>query len=232
MTNAPHRQNNKLQLKINITMKRKIKRMLLWFFAAVGIYIAAGLIIHHWIVPVQKPDFAGYFTPGKSFSSKLEGITQTVVSTDGGYVNTAIVIAPKAAGPVAHAHEHFEEVFTVKSGELSVLIGTEIKKIPAGETIKIPPNTVHKPFNETDSAVTITCRMPLSFAFCLSQVYPFWDAAEKNTKPPAVLFQLAVYGNDFDSYPAEKAPPRGLLKFLKFMLAPTARLLGYRYYTI
>lgn len=211
-------------------MKRKIKRMLTWFFAFVGIYIVAGLVIHHWLVPVQKPDFANYFTHRKSFSSRLEGITQTVVSINEGYVNTEIVIAPKAAGPVAHTHENFEETFTVKSGELSILIGREVKKIQAGETIKIPHNIVHKPFNETDSAITISCSMPLTFAFCLSQLYPFWDANEKNTKPPKLLFQLAVYGNDFDSYPAENGPPKPMLRFLKFILAPTARLLGYQYY--
>ena len=72
--------------------------------------------------------------------------------------------------------------------------------------------------------------MPLEFAYCLSQIYPFWDENEANSKPPKVLFQLAVFGNNFDSYPTKDAPPKPVLKTLKFLLAPSARLFGYKNY--
>ena len=72
--------------------------------------------------------------------------------------------------------------------------------------------------------------MPADFAYCLSQVYPAWDEDAKNSVPPNVLFQLAVFGDRFDSYPTENAPPKPVLKAIKFLLAPTARLLGYTNY--
>jgi mannose-6-phosphate isomerase-like protein (cupin superfamily) len=200
---------------------------ILYFFAS---YLLAGLIIHHWVLPVKHPDYSDYFKVGNAFNSRLEGLKQTVVKVENGNLITDIEIQPMSAGPVTHIHETFDEIFTVKSGILSMQYGTETKTITAGQTIVIPKNTPHKPFNETDSMVVVTSEMPLGFAYCLSQIYCFWDENEANSKPPKILFQLAVFGDKFDSYPTEKAPPPPVLKTLKFLLAPTARLLGFKNY--
>jgi len=202
----------------------------MWTLSIIAGYLLVGLIIHHWILPIKTPDYIDYFKVGTSFHSKLEGLTQTVLKIENGNLITNISIQPKSDGPVTHLHEKFDETFTVKSGTLSMQYGTEIKKITTGQTIVIPKNTPHKPFNETDSLVVLTSEMPLDFAYCLSQIYPFWDKDETNSKPPKILFQLAVYGDKFDSYPTVDAPPKPVLKSLKFLLAPTARLIGYKNY--
>jgi mannose-6-phosphate isomerase-like protein (cupin superfamily) len=211
-------------------MKQKIKKITIWTFSIILTYLIVGLIIHHWILPTKTPDLNQYFKVGQSFNSKLEGLTQTIVKVENGQLTTEIEINPKSNGPVTHTHEKFDETFTVKSGTLSMQYGSEIKKISAGQTIIIPKNTPHRPFNETDSAVVVTSEMPLDFAFCLSQIYPFWDDNAANSKPPKILFQLAVFGDKFDSYPTVDAPPKPVLKTLKFLLAPTARLIGYKNY--
>lgn len=200
----------------------------MWILTIFGGYLLIGLILHHWVFPTKLPDYIAYFKAGKSFHSKLEGLTQTVVKIENGFLTTDIDLDPKSAGPVTHFHENFDETFTVKSGTLSMQYGTEIRKITAGQTIVIPKNTPHKPFNETDSLVVVTSEMPVDFAYCLSQIYPFWDENEANSKPPKILFQLAVFGDKFDSFPTVDAPPKPVLKALKFLLAPTARLLGYK----
>jgi mannose-6-phosphate isomerase-like protein (cupin superfamily) len=211
-------------------MKQKIKKTAMWILSIIVGYLLVGLMIHHWVFPTKTPDYSNYFNVGKSFHSKLEGLTQTVVKVENGNLMTDIEIQPKSAGPVTHIHEKFDETFTVKSGTLSMQYGSEIKKITAGQAIVIPKNTPHKPFNETDSIVVVTSVMPLDFAYCLSQIYPFWDKDEANSKPPKILFQLAVFGDKFDSYPTVDAPPKPVLKALKFLLAPTARLIGYKNY--
>jgi mannose-6-phosphate isomerase-like protein (cupin superfamily) len=202
----------------------------MWTLSIIVGYLLVGLLIHHWILPSKTPDYSDYFKVGKSFHSKLEGLSQKVVDVKNGNLITDIEIQPKSAGPVIHIHEKFDESFAVKSGTLSIQYGTEIKKITTGQTIVIPKNTPHKPFNETDSIVVVASEMPLDFAFCLSQIYPFWDENEANSKPPKILFQLAVFGDKFDSYPTVDAPPKPVLKTLKFLLAPTARLMGYKNY--
>ncbi len=202
----------------------------MWALSIIVGYLLVGLIIHYWVLPTKTPDYIDYFKVGKSFHSKLEGLTQTVVKLENGNLMTNIEIQPKSAGPVTHIHERFDETFTVKSGTLSMQYGSEIKKLTTGQSIVIPKNTPHKPFNETDSIVEVTSEMPLEFAYCLSQIYPFWDEASVNSKPPKILLQLAVFGDKFDSYPTVDAPPKPVLKTLKFLLAPTARLMGYKYY--
>lgn len=211
-------------------MKRKIKKTTMLTLSIIAGYLIFGLIIHHWILPTKTPDYNEYFKVKTSFHSKLEGLTQTVVRIENGNLVTDIAIQPKSGGPATHLHEKFVETFTVKSGTLSMQYGTEIKKIKTGQTIVIQKNTPHKPFNETDSIVVVASKMPLDFAFCLSQIYPFWDENEANSKPPKILFQLAMFGDKFDSYQTVDAPPRPVLKTLKFLLAPTARLIGYKNY--
>lgn len=212
-------------------MKQKIKKTAMWMISIIASYLLVGLIIHHWVLPTKTPDYSDYFKVGASFHSKLEGLTQTVVKIENGNLITDITIQPKSGGPVPHLHEKFDETFTVKSGTLSMQYGTEIRKITTGQTIVIPKDTPHRPFNETDSIVVVTSEMPLDFAYCLSQIYPFWDENEANSKPPKILFQLAVFGDKFDSYPTIDAPPKPVLKTLKFILAPTARLIGYKHYS-
>ncbi len=202
----------------------------MWILTLLASYLILGLIIHHWILPAKTPNYNDYFIMGKSFHSKLEGISQTIIKVEKEYLAAELVMHANAAGPPLHIHEKFDETFTVKSGTLSMQFGSEIKKISAGQTIVIPKNTPHRPFNETDSIVVVTGGIPLDFAYCLSQLYPFWDENTANTKPPKVLFQLAVFGDKFDSYPVVNAPPKPVLKALKFLLAPTARLIGYKIY--
>jgi mannose-6-phosphate isomerase-like protein (cupin superfamily) len=211
-------------------MKSKIKNTVMWLLSILAVYLAGGLIVHHWILPAKIPDYADYFKVGQSFHSKLEGLTQTIVQAENGILTCDIELQAKANGPVTHFHEKFDETFTVRSGTLSMQYGNEIKKINAGQTIVIPKFTPHRPFNETDSTVIVSSEMPIDFAYCLSQIYPFWDEDSANTKPPKILFQLAVFGDKFDSYPTADAPPQPVLKTLKFLLAPTARLLGYKSY--
>lgn len=207
-----------------------IKKMLLRMVFVLAGYLLIGLILHHWVFPTQTPDFATYFSSGKSFHSKLEGMTQTVVATSGENIVLDITLQPRANGPVSHQHTRFDEKFTVKSGTLSLQLGDKIQHYTAGESVVIPKFTPHRPFNETDSLVVFTGEMPTHFAYCLSQIYPFWDENEANTRPPKLLMQLAVFGEDFDSFPTENAPPKDVLKTLKWILAPTARLMGYKFY--
>lgn len=202
----------------------------MWILSLLAGYILIGLLIHHWILPAKTPNYNDYFSVGKSFHSKLEGITQTIVKVGKENLASELVMHAKAAGPPLHIHEKFDETFTVKSGTLSMQFGSEIKKISTGQTIVIPKNTPHRPFNETDSIVEVTGDIPLDFAYGLSQMYPFWDENPANAKPPKVLFQLAVLGDKFDSYPLVNAPPKPVLKALKFLLVPTARLIGYKNY--
>lgn len=214
-------------------MKKAIKSILFWKPIIIVGYFAAGIIIHHYLFPPRNPDYASYFKTGDKFRSDWEGFEQTVISQKDGWLNTKVVMKPKAAGPPVHIHENFDEVFTVKEGTLSVLINGEKKIVRAGESVNIPKGTPHKPFNESELPVLVEDEngksFPLEFAYHLSQIYPLIDDLDGKPSNLTMMMQFSVYGDGFDSWIAD-GPPIGIQKATRFLFAPTARLVGYKNY--
>ena len=212
-------------------MRTTIKSILFWKAVIITAYFVIGIVFHHYLFPPQKPDYASYFKTGDEFSSNWEGFEQTVISQKDGWLNTKVVMRPKSAGPPVHIHENFDEVFTVKTGTMSVLINGEKKIVRAGESVRIPKGTPHKPFNESDLPVVVEDEngksFPLEFGYHLSQIYPYIDSLDGNPSDLQMIMQLSVYGERFDSWIAN-GPPIGVQKAMRFLLAPTARLLGYK----
>jgi len=199
----------------------------------VGLYLIFSIVIADYIFPASTPDYANYFRPGDKLVSRFEGFDQTIVSVDGDWLNTRLEVAPGAAGPPEHFHENFEERFTVVTGTLSILLNGEKRMLRAGETLVIPPMTRHKPFNETNETVIVQGDnpkiLPLKFGYALSQLYGFMDQYPDGPSVRQMLMQLSVYGNDADTWIAD-GPSLNMQKALRVIMAPTARLLGYKNY--
>lgn len=214
-------------------MRKTIKSILFWKAVIIIGYFGIGIIFHHYLFPPQKPDYASYFKTGDKFQSNWEGFEQTVISQKDGWLNTKVVMRPKSAGPPVHIHEHFDETFMVKEGVMSVLINGEKKTVRAGESVHIPKGTPHKPFNESDLPVIVEDEngksFPLEFGYHLSQIYPLIDSLDGKPSDLTMILQFSVYGDNFDSLIAD-GPPIGVQKAIRFLLAPTARLLGYKNY--
>lgn len=214
-------------------MKKTIKRILLGILAVLVAYFVVGIILSNFVFPSEKVDYGNYFRPGDKLYSKFEGFDQTVLSIDDGWLHTRLEVAPNAPGPPEHFHEAFEETFTVKSGTISILVNGEKRTLKAGETISVPPMTMHKPFNETGETVVIESdnpkTLPVQFGYILSQLYGFMDSQPNGLSTLQMLMQLSVYGNDADSYIAD-GPPLAVQKAMRVLMAPTARMLGYKNY--
>lgn len=215
-------------------MKQKIKRIFLWTsFAVIG-YFVIGIILNYYIFPEKKPDYGSYFKPGDKLHSASEGFDQTVLWQKDGWIHTRLVIQPKGFGPPAHIHTNLDETFIVKEGVLSILVNGEKKILRAGESITVTKGTPHKPFNETDFPVIVESNeneksLPVEFAYHLSQLYPFIDSLGEKPSNFALVMQLSVYGNEMDAWLADGLPI-SVQKAMRYLLAPTARLLGYRNY--
>ena len=215
-------------------MKQKIKRIFLWTSLIVVGYFMIGIILNYYIFPEKKPDLANYFQSGDKFHSKSEGFDQTVLWQKDGWVRISLAIQPKGFGPPEHIHTNLDETFTVKEGVLSILVNGEKKTLQKGESLTVTRGTPHKPFNETNLPVIVESTedeksLPVEFAYHLSQLYPFVDSLGENPSNFALMMQLSVYGNEMDAYLAD-GPPISVQKAMRFLLAPTARLLGYRNY--
>jgi hypothetical protein len=198
-----------------------------------AIYFIGGILVSRFVVPQTEVDLGSYFKPGDRLFSRFEGFDQTVVAVENGMIRTRLEVRPHAAGPPEHFHEGFAELFTVTSGTLSILVNGEKRTLSAGESITIPPMTRHKPFNETDQAAIVESgeagSLPLKFGYALSQLYGFMDQYPDGPGTWAVMMQLAVLGNEVDTWIAD-GPPLMVQKAMRIGLAPTARLLGYRSY--
>ena len=86
-----------------------------------------------------------------------DGSTFVVVesdsSNDGSEIIFEITMAPGAMSPPRHSHPAQDESWTVQTGELSVLVDDRWRTIARGESLAIPPGTVHTLANR--SATTI-----------------------------------------------------------------------------
>ena len=210
-----------------------ILRVIVGAVGVVGLYLIFGIVIDSYVLPAAKPDYANYFQPGDKLSSKFEGFDQTVLGVKNGYLQTSLVVAPHAAGPPEHFHENFAEIFTVKSGTLSLLVNGEKRILHSGETLSVPPMAKHKPFNETNEPVVVESNdersIPVEFGYYLSQLYGFMDQYPNGPSTTQMMLQFAAFGTEADSYIAD-GPSLGTQKAMRVIMAPTARLLGYKNY--
>jgi mannose-6-phosphate isomerase-like protein (cupin superfamily) len=211
-----------------------VKKILIIAGSVIGVvilYVFAGIVIDRYIIPAEPIRHEAYFKPGDKLFSRFEGFDQTVLEVDGEWMRTRLEVLPHAGGPPEHFHEGFSEVFTVKSGTLSVLVNGEKKILRAGETLTVPPMTRHKPFNETDERVIVESTdprsIPTKFGYVLSQLYGFMDTYPEGPNTLQMVLQLSVSGDDADSYLAD-GPSLGVQRAMRVVMAPTARLLGYR----
>ena len=210
-----------------------ILRIIAGLIGLVGLYVIFSIVIDTYVLPAPPIDHTNYFRPGDKVVSRFEGFEQTVLDVNGDSMHTSLAVLPHAAGPPEHFHEGFSEVFTVKSGTLSLLVNGEKKTLGRGETLTVPPMTRHKPFNETDETVIVESNdprsIPTKFGYVLSQLYGFMDRYPDGPNTLQMMMQLSVFGEDADSYLAD-GPSLGMQKSLRVVMAPTARLLGYRNY--
>jgi mannose-6-phosphate isomerase-like protein (cupin superfamily) len=127
---------------------------MIWFLSIAAGYVlmclAAKLLIR-----LRRIDFATYFQTGKSFHSRHEGLSMRVLSMEGAQVRLEVRMEPHSKGPILHSHAFFDETFEVVQGTLHIARGKENILLQERETITIPRNTPHRPFNPSHAVVVV-----------------------------------------------------------------------------
>ena len=72
----------------------------------------------------------------------------TAHDTSGDFDLVFVETPAKSQGPPPHFHNSYNESFFIVEGEMEFFINGETKKVKAGESIDIPPKTLHT-FNNT-----------------------------------------------------------------------------------
>ncbi|MCU0434542.1 MAG: cupin domain-containing protein [Bacteroidia bacterium] len=211
---------------------KKLKRIMLGFLLLLVFWFGlVGILMNH-IFPPDPSQAIAALKPGSVIESAQEGISQTVLQENNGMLFIHIALKPHAPGPPEHIHFTFDETFVVKEGTLSMQLAGSKKTFGPGSIVTVPAGTPHRIYNETNATVVLHdttllhATMPEGFAAGLACLYPVMDKAG-NPKSGKVLLQIAAQGNSFDTWVAD-APP-GAQKTIRWLLGPTARMLGYGY---
>lgn len=91
----------------------------------------------------------------KNYSTKwVLGHKVTSYDTSGDYDLMMAETPPQVQGPPPHLHNNFKESFLIIDGEMEFFINGEVKNVKAGESVDIPPKTLHTFTNKSN----LTCK--------------------------------------------------------------------------
>jgi quercetin dioxygenase-like cupin family protein len=80
-------------------------------------------------------------------------IVESAADSGGARIEFEVTMAPGALGPPKHFHPRQDESWRVLDGELSVFVDGEWRALGPGETLSIPPGTVHTLRNRSGATV-------------------------------------------------------------------------------
>ncbi len=129
---------------------------------------------------------------GKTVTVLGERYTYKAVGADtGGAYGLVETTAPAgSAGPPPHIHHTEDEAFYVLEGELTVLIGDQVRKASAGTFAFIPRGSVHTVSNETDTpARALVILSPAGFEHAFAEMSA---VAPRADTPPDMERLLAI----------------------------------------
>ncbi|TNE61581.1 MAG: cupin domain-containing protein [Bacteroidetes bacterium] len=187
-------------------------------------------VVYDLLSPIKYPDLQDYFKVGQVFTSKAEGVTQTVIRLEGEKLYSRITLDPGCPGPPEHIHLTMDETGTVTKGTLTMKIDGINGKVKSGDRLVLPKGHFHTFSNPSDQEVEITCEkdtdyVNVKFAYCLTKIYAIMDS-KSGFKTLRLLLQLSVLHDWFDNYIA--GPPIPVQKVMRLGMRPYARLLGFR----
>ncbi|WP_324719990.1 cupin domain-containing protein [Salinimicrobium sp. HB62] len=108
---------------------------------------------------------------------------------------------PNVPGPPPHCHAKYHEAFHILEGEMDFIINGSRKTIKKGESVDLPPNTVHTFKNSGDKVCKwVNIHSPKGFSeFFEKYGVPESEsnAAEKSVSPE-IIQQVLKTASDYD----------------------------------
>lgn len=103
---------------------------------------------------------------------------------------------PQFSGPPVHYHKEMWEAFYVMEGELTLVLGNEVRTASSGSYTMIPPETRHTFRNDSDNPVKclIWCS-PGGFEEYFRRLVPIIESG-----PPFDTSAIDELAREFDTY--------------------------------
>lgn len=157
-----------------------------------------------------------------------ERITITAPAPAGGELSWELELAPGGRVPSSHAHPEQTECFTVLAGRLRFRVGHRRLTAGPGDTVRVPPGTVHhfaNPFGVT--AVVAVCTSPaLSMQQLLVTAAAMAEAQHSAARRLPNLIDLALFMRDFEREVRAPFLPAPLVRAVVGTAARLARRRG------
>ena len=140
------------------------------------------------------------------------------------------IYRPTSSPPPAHFHPKQEETFTVVSGSLRFVVEGQEQIVSSGSRVVIPQRVIHAAGNTTleETRVIWQVRPALRTQQFFELVYGLAAAGKTNSRGVPNLLQAALIARHYHDEFVLASPPQLVQTCIFGILAPIARLLGYR----
>lgn len=154
----------------------------------------------------------------------------TEESTNGWIVND-LYVRPGGAVTGEHVHPTIIERFTVQRGQVGFRIDGRESSAELGQPLTVPAGVPHDWWNAGDeeALVLVEIHDPAGrFGQMTIDLYGLAQDGKTNAKGMPNLFQTALFSLEYEDVLYFTKPPHWVQKILFTLIAPLARLLGYR----
>ena len=150
--------------------------------------------------------------------------------TAGAFCEVDLYVRPGGAVVGEHWHPAMDERFTVLRGRVDFRLDDQVRTAEAGSEIHVAAGMRHDWWNAGDeeARVRIEFRPAARFEAMILNLFGLAQDGKTNARGLPNVLQLALFAREFEDVIRLTYPPRALQIVLFGLLAPLARLLGYR----
>ncbi|HEY7431723.1 MAG TPA: cupin domain-containing protein [Streptosporangiaceae bacterium] len=166
---------------------------------------------------------------GHVISNPLSGEHITIHATGGDVLAWELVLAPGGRVPGSHSHPEQRESFTVIEGRLRMRVGRRRVLALPGDTVAIPPGTVHHFANPGPgpARVAVETRPPLDTAALLETAAAMAREQQAAARLLPRPTDLALFMRDFEREVSAPYLPAPLVRLVTAAITRLARRRGH-----
>jgi quercetin dioxygenase-like cupin family protein len=155
---------------------------------------------------------------------------RTTAETGGALLEFDMFVRAGAPGPPEHIHPQSEERFQVLRGTLRARVAGTERTVAAGESLTVAAGTLHTWWNVGTEEVAVRVQLTPAgrMETFLETIYALAGAGRTNRKGIPHFLQLAVFAPSYFDTNHIVRPPMAIQRMVFGVVAPVARLLGYR----
>jgi quercetin dioxygenase-like cupin family protein len=171
---------------------------------------------------------------GEVYENRVQGdrfvVREGSEDTGGERLVGDLYIRPGGAVAAKHVHAYITERFEVVTGTVRFHVGGRDELARQGEPVEVLPGVVHDWWNvgEDEAHVLVDIRPAERFELMIANLYGLANDGKTNARGVPNLLPLALFAREFRREGEFIRPPRIVQRLLFALLAPIARVRGYK----